>query len=89
MITDSSGIAKGEGVTTDAAPTEAATQDLFNEGIDPREKHLGTDHLLADLKGRTISGAFITIAAQGAQFSFESKQQECRREPGISRDFPE
>src|SRR5882762_6187480 len=35
---------------------------------DPNEKHLSTDHLLADLKGRTISGAFITMAAQGAQF---------------------
>src|SRR5713101_6298669 len=32
------------------------------------EQHFATDHLLTNLKGRTISGAFITIAAQGAQF---------------------
>jgi O-antigen/teichoic acid export membrane protein len=32
------------------------------------EQHLATDHLLADLKGRTVSGAFVTIAGQGAQF---------------------
>lgn len=36
--------------------------------VDQNEKHLSTDHLLADLKGRTISGAFITFAAQGIQF---------------------
>jgi O-antigen/teichoic acid export membrane protein len=37
-----------------------------NDGSNDR--HFATDHLLTDLKGRTISGAFITIAAQGAQF---------------------
>jgi len=36
--------------------------------LDFREKHLSTDHLLSDLKGRTISGAFVTMMAQGAQF---------------------
>src|SRR5436309_167968 len=30
--------------------------------------HLATDHLLSDLKGRTVSGAFVTVVAQGAQF---------------------
>ena len=68
MITDSSSIAKNEVVTAGGAPTEAAAQDVSDKGIDPNEKHLATDHLLSDLKGRTISGAFITIAAQGAQF---------------------
>src|SRR5439155_21176595 len=34
----------------------------------PNEKHLCTDHLLGDLKDRTISGGFITIIAQGVQF---------------------
>src|SRR6202043_508659 len=38
------------------------------KGMDLREAHLSTDHLLPDLKGRTISGAAVTIAAQGAQF---------------------
>jgi len=39
-----------------------------SKAIDPNEKHLCTDHLVGDLKGRTISGAFITIASQGTQF---------------------
>jgi len=32
------------------------------------DRHFATDHLLTDLKGRTISGAFVTVAAQGVQF---------------------
>jgi O-antigen/teichoic acid export membrane protein len=32
------------------------------------EKHLATDHLLKDLRHRTVSGAFVTIIGQGAQF---------------------
>ena len=66
MITESSSIAKGEGVTTDAVATEARVQGP-SIAIDPNEKHLATDHLLTDLKGRAISSAFVTIAAQGAQ----------------------
>ena len=65
MITESSSIAKGEGVTTDAVATEARVQGP-SIAIDPNEKHLATDHLLTDLKGRAISSAFVTIAAQGA-----------------------
>lgn len=42
--------------------------DRSSKGIDPNEKYLGTDHLLRDLEGRTISSGFITIAAQGVQF---------------------
>jgi O-antigen/teichoic acid export membrane protein len=68
MIIDSSSIEKSEVATAGDASTEAAVQAPLNIAIDPNEKHLGTDHLLSDLKGRTISGAFITIAAQGAQF---------------------
>jgi O-antigen/teichoic acid export membrane protein len=68
MIPDSSSIAKSEVVANGAASAETAARSRSNKGIDNNEKHLGTDHLLTDLKGRTISGAFITIAAQGAQF---------------------
>src|SRR5947207_15209395 len=66
MITESSSIAKGEGVTTDAVATEARVQGP-SIAIDPNEKHLATDHLLTDLKGRAISSEFVTIAAHGAQ----------------------
>jgi Polysaccharide biosynthesis protein len=37
-------------------------------GSDPNDRHFRTDHLLANLKGRTISSGFVTIAAQGAKF---------------------
>src|SRR6266481_3143581 len=67
MITDSSSFSKNQ-VANRPAPAETAGPDLSDEVIDPNEKHLSTGHLLADLKGRTISGTFITIAAQGAQF---------------------
>ena len=68
MITNNSNIAKGEALSIGESPVETAGQSLSSKAIDPNEKHLSTDHLLTDLKGRTISGAFISIAAQGAQF---------------------
>ena len=34
----------------------------------PGEQHFATDHLLPDLKRRTISSGFITIAGQAAKF---------------------
>jgi len=46
---------------------ERAEQGRPTEVTNPNEKYLSTDHLLRDLKGRTISGGFITIAAQGVQ----------------------
>ena len=51
----------------EARPSPTA-EDQANGLIDPNKKHLDTDHLLSDLKGRTISGAFVTIASQGTQF---------------------
>src|SRR5438552_14678532 len=60
MTTNNSGV-------VNVARPERAEADRPSKAIDLHEKHLRTDHLLADLKGRTISGAFITIAAQGAQ----------------------
>src|SRR6266404_7562692 len=68
MITDSSSFTKNQ-VASRPAPAETTGPDLSDKVIDPNDKHLGTDHLLSDLKGRTISGAFITIVAQGAQFA--------------------
>src|SRR5438876_1536049 len=67
MTTNNSGVAKGDVVVVNVARRERAEADRPSKAIDLHEKHLRTDHLLADLKGRTISGAFITIAAQGAQ----------------------
>jgi PST family polysaccharide transporter len=50
-------------------PRPARTEgDRSSKAIDPNEKHLCTDHLLEDLRGRTISGTFVTIISQGTQF---------------------
>ena len=68
MITDSSSSGKGDIVAIGAAPAETAAPARFDKEIDSNEKHLRTDHLLTNLKGRAVSSAFVTIAAQGAQF---------------------
>jgi len=39
--------------------------DRSSKAIDPNERYLGTDHLLHDLKGRTISSGFITVPRRG------------------------
>src|SRR5580698_3190552 len=33
-----------------------------------QDRHFDTNHLLADLKSRTVSGGFITVVSQGIQF---------------------
>jgi len=68
MITDSSSIAASEVLANCAAPSETTAQDHSSKRIDANARHLSTDHLLTDLKGRTISGAFVTMVAQAAQF---------------------
>jgi hypothetical protein len=69
-ITNSFGVAKSKDsvVGIGATATRTTAQAHPDKGIDPNDKHLCTDYLLTNLKGRTISGAFITIVAQGAQF---------------------
>jgi len=66
MITDNS-IPESEVLANRAGRAETIAQDRSSTGTDANEKHLSTDHLLTDLKGRTISGAFVTMVAQGAQ----------------------
>ena len=69
MITNkSSSAAQSEAILVDVAPRETGEQDSASKRVDPNDKHLNTDHLLSDLKGRTISGTFITIAAQAIKF---------------------
>jgi O-antigen/teichoic acid export membrane protein len=63
MIIDSSGSGKSDVVAIETAAPETAAQ-----ALDSNEKHLRTDHLLANLRGRAVSSAFVTIMAQGAQF---------------------
>jgi PST family polysaccharide transporter len=69
MITHNLSISKSEALPIGASQMETATQDLLDKTIHPNEKHLRTDHLLGDLKGRTISSGLITIAAQGIKFA--------------------
>ena len=64
-ITNSSGVAKSKDsvVGIGATATRTTAQAHPDKEIDPNDKHLCTDYLLTNLKGRTISGAFITIVA--------------------------
>ena len=68
MTHNSSTVTDGEVVFVSLTQPERAEEDRPSKAIDPNEKHLCTDHLLGDLKGRTISGAVVTIAAQVGQF---------------------
>jgi O-antigen/teichoic acid export membrane protein len=68
MIDNSSSVTTGEDVFVTMTRPEKAEGDRPSKAIDPNDKHLCTDHLLDDLRGRTISGGFITIASQGTQF---------------------
>ena len=68
MTNNSSSVTNAEDVLVSVTRPERTEGDRPSKAIDPNEKHLGTDHLLGDLKGRTISGTFITIASQGTQF---------------------
>jgi O-antigen/teichoic acid export membrane protein len=67
MITDSS-IPESEVLANRAGPAETIAQDHSGKGIDSNERHLSTDHLLTNLRQRTISSGLVTAAAQGAQF---------------------
>src|SRR5437868_1201948 len=68
MTNSSSSVTNAEDVFVSMTRPERIEGDRPSKPIDPNEKHLRTDHLLSDLKGRTISGAFITIVSQGTQF---------------------
>jgi O-antigen/teichoic acid export membrane protein len=65
---NSSSITDADGVLVSVIRPEGIEGEGPSKATDPNEKHLCTDHLLGNLKGRTISGAFITIVSQGTQF---------------------
>src|ERR1700736_471189 len=67
MITDSS-IPESEVVPNRAGPPETIAQNHSSKGIDANERHLSTDHLLTNLRQRTISSGLVTAVAQAAQF---------------------
>ena len=68
MTKNSSSVTNAEDVLISMTRPERTQGDRPSKAIDPNDKHLCTDHLLDDLKGRTISGAFITTASQATQF---------------------
>ena len=51
-----------------SVPESATAASFSEESRDVHERHLATDHLLTDLKSRTISSGFITAGAQCAKF---------------------
>ena len=68
MANNSSTVTKDEVACGTMALPERAEGDRLSKATNPNEKYLRTDHLLGNLKGRTISAGFITVAAQGVQF---------------------
>ncbi len=68
MTNHSSSVTNAEDTLVGITRPEGIEGDPRSKATDPNEKHLCTDHLLGNLKGRTISGAFITIVSQGTQF---------------------
>ncbi len=72
MVPDNSRVAEnhiaGKGSAAACLPGKP---EVVGNGVlesDPNERHFVTAHLLANLKTRTISSGFVTIAAQGTQF---------------------
>ena len=53
----------------------------------PNEQHFRTDHLLADLKHRTISGGVVTISAQAAKFALTMLSTMILARLLVPRDF--
>lgn len=68
MTNNGSSVTAAKDVFDGMTRPDRTEEDRMVKATDPNEKHLRTDHLLGDLKGRTISGAVVTIAAQGGQF---------------------
>lgn len=54
--------------TTDSQTSVAQASDVAQESHD---RHFATDHLLADLKGRSVRGGAVTLAAQGIKFALQ------------------
>lgn len=40
-----------------------------SEAVSVRDRHFRTDHLMSDLKGRTVRGGAVTVTAQGCKFT--------------------
>lgn len=57
-------------LAAEAAPSASLAENPVSAGKDwIHDRHFQTDHLLANLKSRTISSGFITFASQGIQFA--------------------
>jgi O-antigen/teichoic acid export membrane protein len=51
-----------------SAPIDSAARLLRTRAEDRNQEHFNVDHLLTNLKGRTISSGVVTISAQGGKF---------------------
>ena len=49
--------------------SESGDQRTSSQNCDNNKQHFATEHLLANLKGRTISSGFVTVFAQAIQFA--------------------
>src|SRR6266851_9920456 len=59
---------KRSAVDLSSTATVSALNESFSPGSEITDRHFATDHLLPNLKGRTISGGFVSGVAQVVQF---------------------
>ena len=62
-------VARGQIIRGGSVPVETPARGNSDNGSDPNEQHFETDHLLTNLKGRTISSGFVTMVSAGIQFA--------------------
>ena len=68
MIGDKCDIDEVDVIAIGASPAGVAKIEAAGKPPDPRDKHLSTDHLLTNLRQRTISSGLITAVAEGVRF---------------------
>lgn len=59
---------ENSGILNSHIASHVRTVPSSTEDDDRHQEHFRTDHLLPDLKGRTISSGAVTISAQGVKF---------------------
>src|SRR5579859_6158302 len=59
---------ESHGLSGDAVTSSPITQEGRTNDSAPHADHLSTGHLLDNMRGRAVSGGFVTIGAQMAKF---------------------
>jgi O-antigen/teichoic acid export membrane protein len=69
MIADDRPTGKKPAIGLSSLPAVGSVGNNFSPANDLLDQRFATDHLLTNLKGRTVSGGFVTVLAQGFQMA--------------------